>query len=96
MTLKYSLLWMLVGLIMLFIAIFPKAFLFMARLIGVEAPPNALFATLFFCTIVLLMFLTAVVSMQNSRITRLTQSLATLEKRVRELEARLNNTDDEP
>ncbi|MBE6763193.1 MAG: DUF2304 domain-containing protein [Ruminococcaceae bacterium] len=92
MTLKYSLLWMLVGLVMLFVAIFPEVFIWAARLIGVDVPSNALFAVLNFCMIVLLMFLTAVVSGQSNRLTRLTQSLALLEKRVRDLEALCGET----
>ena len=94
MTLKYSLLWMLVGVVMLLIGVFPEVFMWAARLIGVDVPSNALFAVLNFCMIVLLMFLTAVVSGQSNRITRLTQSLALLEKRVRELESERTTTDE--
>lgn len=89
LNLKYTLLWLFSGFIMLLLALFPDFLGFFAHMIGVEVPTNALFAVMFFCVIIILMSLTAIVSKLNERVKRLTQSLALLEKRVREEEDRL-------
>ena len=91
LNLKYTLLWILSGCVMLLLAVFPGILNWMATLLGIFEPTNALFATIFFCIIIILMSLTAIVSKQNERIKRLIQSQALLEKRVRKIE---NNSDD--
>ena len=88
LNLKYTLLWILSGLVMLLLAIFPGFLNWFSNLIGVYEPTNALFAIVFFCVIIILMSLTAIVSKLNEKNKRLIQSVALLEKRVRELEKR--------
>lgn len=87
---KYTLLWLASGFIMLILVVFPQLLQFFARLVGIADPMNALFSVVFFCIIMILMALTAIVSKQNNRNKDLVQSVALLEKRVRELE---ENTD---
>lgn len=87
LTTKYTLLWLLSGVLMLVMVVFPQLLPFFAGLFGFDVPANMLFAVIFFCIFVLLIFLTSVVTKLNERTTKLTQSLAILEKRVRELEA---------
>ena len=84
--LKYTLLWIFSGVLMLVLAVFPRLLDWFAALIGIYEPTNALFSLIFFCVIIILMSLTAIVSKQNERIKRLAQAVALLEKRVRELE----------
>lgn len=86
LNLKYTLLWLLSGIIMLVLAIFPQILDFFANLVGIYEPTNALFAVVFFCVIIILMSLTAIVSKLNEKSKRLIQSIALLEKRVRRLE----------
>lgn len=86
LNLKYTLLWMLSGVLMLLLAIFPQILTVFAKLVGIYEPTNALFAMIFFCMIVILMSLTAIVSKLNEKNKRLIQSFALLEKRVRILE----------
>lgn len=88
LTTKYTLLWIFAGVLMFIMVLFPQILTFFAGLIGFDVPANMLFAIIFFCIFVLLIFLTSVVTKLNDRVTRLTQSLALLEKRVRELEAK--------
>ena len=76
LNLKYTLLWLASGIIMLALAV----------LVGIYEPTNALFAFMFFCVIIILMSITAIVSKLNEKSKRLIQSVALLEKRVRELE----------
>ena len=84
--LKYSILWIISGLVMLILAVFPQLLDSFARLIGVYSTVNALFAALLFCGMALLVSLTAIVSKEKQEIVRLVQETALLEKRLRELE----------
>ncbi len=84
--LKYTLLWIFSGILMLVLALFPHLLDWLAALIGIYEPTNALFSLVFFCVIIILMSLTAIASKQNERTKRLAQAIALLEKRVRELE----------
>ena len=85
--LKYSLLWMFSGFVMLLLAVFPKILDWAAKIVGIASPVNALFAIALFCVIIILMSLTAIVSRLNDQLLQLAQSNALLEKRVRDLEA---------
>lgn len=86
LNLKYTLLWICSGMIMFVLAIFPELLDHFAGLVGVYDATNALFAMIFFCIIVILMSLTAIVSKLNEKCKRLIQSMALLEKRLREVE----------
>lgn len=86
LNLKYTLLWLMSGVIMLALAVFPQILGWLAALVGIYDPTNALFAFMFFCMIIILMSITAIVSKLNEKGKKLIQSVALLEKRVRELE----------
>lgn len=86
LNLKYTLLWILSGIVMLALSIFPQILNWMANLVGIYSPTNALFAVVSFCIIIILMSLTAIASRLNDKSKRLTQEMALLEKRIRELE----------
>lgn len=90
LNIKYTLLWIFSGFLMLVLTIFPGLITFFSKLVGIIEPTNALFAALLFCMIIILMSLTAVISKMNEQIKRLTQTIAMLEKRLRELEERAN------
>lgn len=85
LSLRYTLLWLFSGIIMLVFAVFPKLLVWFSNVVGVAIPTNALFAVLLFCMIMLNVSLTSIVSKQTEQIKRLTQSVALLEKRVREI-----------
>ena len=84
--LKYALLWMFSGLILLILAVFPGILDSFSRLIGVYSSVNALFAVLVGFIIILMISLTSIVSSEKREIVRLVQELSVLENRVRELE----------
>lgn len=86
LNLKYTLLWLLSGVIMLVLAVFPQILNWLAALVGIYDPTNALFAFMFFCVIIILMSLTAIVSKLNEKSKRVIQTLALMEKRVRDIE----------
>ena len=86
LALRYTLLWMLSGLVMLLVTIFPQILEGLTRLLGIQLLSNALFAILFFCVLMILISLSSIISKQNEYIKRLVQKTALLEKRLRELE----------
>lgn len=86
LNLKYTLLWIFSGIVMLLLAIFPQFLNWFSGLIGIYEPTNALFSIIFFCIIIILMSLTSIVSKMNEKIKRIIQTIALVEKRVRELE----------
>ncbi len=88
LTLRYALLWIFSDVLMLILAIFPRILPWFAGLVGIYDHTNALFATVFFCLILILMSLTSAISGLNEKVKTMAQSNALLEKRLRELEER--------
>ena len=91
--LKYSLLWLFSGVVMLLLALFPGILDRTAAIVGIASPVNALFAIVLFCVMIILMSLTAIVSRLNNQLLQLAQTNALLEKRVRELEAKVETNE---
>jgi len=84
--LKYTLLWLACGAVMLIMGIFPQTLNWISSIFGVYNPTNALFAIISLFLILLCLSLTVIVSRLNESVKRLTQRLALLEKRIREIE----------
>lgn len=84
--LKYTLLWIFSGLIMLVIVIFPNVIISITRLLGIVDVTNGLFALLLFFILIILISITGIVSNMKEKNRQLIQQCALLEKRVRELE----------
>lgn len=96
LNLKYTLLWIFSGVLMLMLSLFPKILILLAQFLGIYAPTNALFALIFFCVIIILMSLTAIVSKQNERIKQLAQKVALLDEQFRrQVERGTNGKKDE-
>ncbi len=89
LSLKYSLIWMLTGVIMAVFVVFPGLLDIIARFFGVHEPTNALFSIIIFCFMILLISLTSIVSAQTKRITTLIQEVAVNDKAIRELEKKV-------
>lgn len=86
LTLKYTLLWLLTGVVMLIFVVFPELLQSLASFIGAQTLMNTLYLLIIGFILVLLMMVTSIVSKQTERIAFLAQANAILEKRVRELE----------
>ncbi len=84
--LKYTLAWMIGGLVLAVFLIFPDVVLKLSDLIGVSNPVNAVFLLFAGVTLMLLLSLTSIVSQLSNRSRSLVQTVALLERRVRELE----------
>jgi len=85
-SLKYTLLWLISGLIMLLVSIFPGILVFISKIFGFQVASNALFTLMLGFFLIILLSLTSIVSRQTEKIKTLAQTIALLEKRVRELE----------
>lgn len=90
-SLKYTLLWIVAGIFMGILVIWPQLLLMIRRFVGIESNMNGLFVMAIGFIIMILMSITSIVSRQNEKIRKLTQVVAILEKRVRELEEAEND-----
>lgn len=93
MNLKYSLVWLLSGVVMLVCAAFPIVVHQVAKLFGVYSDVNIVFFVGVCFLLVIILSLTSIVSLLSDRLRSLTQTQALLEKRVRELEHKLEGKD---
>ena len=85
---RYALLWLGTAGVILAFAIWRDGLHELSRGLGIAYPPNALFALAMLFVIVLLLHFSTVISKLSDRSTTLTQRLALLEDRLRELERR--------
>ncbi|MGI6104564.1 MAG: DUF2304 domain-containing protein [Raoultibacter sp.] len=84
--LKYSLLWIALGLILLLCAIFPTPLYELSHLLGFETPANFIFFVGLFFLLAIALSLSAIASKQKLMIKNLTQEQALLEKRLKNIE----------
>lgn len=85
-SLKYTLLWLFAGAFMGILVIWPETLAKIIAIIGIESNMNGLFILAVAFVIVILMSITSIVSKQSDKIRSLTQTIAMMEKRIRELE----------
>ena len=86
--LKYTLLWLFTGLILLVLVVFPEILVWISACLNVQNGLNMLFMVMIAFVMIILMSITSIVSRQTEKIRVLTQENALLEKRVRDLENR--------
>lgn len=84
--LRYVLLWLVTGSVMVLLVVYPQIISWFFRWCGFQVFSNGLFAVLILFILLLLLAITSIVSGLNDKNRRLAQELALLEKRVRELE----------
>ena len=84
---RYALLWLLSGVVLLVLSTFRGLLEDVARSIGVEYPPSALFFIAFAFVLLLLLHFSVAVSRLADQSKVLAQRLALLEKRLRDVEA---------
>lgn len=86
LNLQYTLLWIFIGIVMLIITIFPQIIGNLALFIGIEVVSNMVFLLAGIFSLMLILYLTYIVSFMNERIIRISQMTALSEKRIRDLE----------
>lgn len=82
--LKYALLWMLIGVLLIFCAVFPHVVSRASHAVGIAMPSNFVFFVGLACLGGIALSLSVIVSRQANQIRRLLQSTALLEKRLRD------------
>lgn len=88
LNLKYTLLWIVAGLVMGILVIVPELLVFIIHVFGIQDNMNGLFIFAIGFIIMILLSLTSIASRQNRKIRTLTQEMSILDKKVRELEER--------
>ena len=83
---RYALLWLATAGVILFFAAWRSGLHNLSDALGIAYPPNALFVLAMLFVLVLLLHFSTVISKLSDRSTILTQRLALLEERLRELE----------
>jgi hypothetical protein len=83
---RYALLWLATAGVILVFAAWRSGLHDLSRALGVAYPPNALFVLAILFMLILLLHFSTVISKLSDRSTILTQRLALLEERIRELE----------
>lgn len=96
MSLNHSLLWIFTSLVLLVIAVFPDIAYWLSARLGIGLPVNLVYLSASFFSFILFIYLTNVVSREDRNTRRLTQHISLLEKRIRELEAKLGETGGNP
>lgn len=81
--LKYSLLWLLLAVVVLVVACFPRISYWLSGLLGFITPSNFIFFVGLFCLMAIALSLSVIVSRQTLRIKDLTQRIALLEHELR-------------
>lgn len=86
---RYAIMWFVLGVVLLFLALFPRVLVYLAEATGFELPSNFVF----FCAIVVLigvcLQLSSALGHAEERMRTLTEATALVEERVRELETML-------
>ena len=77
--LKYSLLWLVLCIALLFVALFPQVLFGLSEALGFEAPSNFIFFVGFFCLMAIVLSLSVIASKQTLKIKNLTQRIALIE-----------------
>ncbi len=86
LNLKYTLLWLVAGGVMGILVVVPELLTRLIRIFGIQDNMNGLFLFCIGFIILILLSLTSIASRQNRKLRTLTQELAILDKRVRDLE----------
>ncbi len=90
---KYAIIWLLSGLALLIFTLAPYTVLVLGDIFRVIDPVNFVFLLVFIFLIFNTLALTSIVSGFNIRITKLNQTTALLEKRIRELEGKCDKNE---
>jgi len=88
LALKYTLLWLVAGVVLAVMVIWPQSLTWFIHLLGITGNMNGLFILCIAFLMMILMSITSIVSRQAEKIKNLTQTIARMEKRIREVEER--------
>jgi hypothetical protein len=92
--LRYTLLWLFCTFLLFLLILFPQAMTWIGRLVGIQTTMNTLYIFLIGFLIILSLSLTSIVSIQMKEIKTLDQNIALNERRIRNLEEKLQIEDE--
>jgi hypothetical protein len=87
---EYSLLWLLTAVVLLALSLWRSSLDLIAKLMGIFYPPTALFVVGFGFVLLLLLYFSTIISQLSGENNSLTQRIAILDWRVRQLEEQIN------
>jgi hypothetical protein len=87
---EYSLLWLLTAVVLLALSLWSSSLDLIAKIVGIFYPPTALFVVGFGFVLLLLLYFSTIISKLSGENNNLTQRLAILDWRVRQLEEQIN------
>ncbi|WP_101807605.1 DUF2304 domain-containing protein [Paenibacillus pasadenensis] len=73
--LRYSMLWLILGIIFLILALIPSSFSTISKVMGIELPVNALFLITIFGNMIIIFYLTLVISKQTIKLKEISQEI---------------------
>lgn len=85
LNIKYSIIWILWSLLTLFMSIFPGSFYWLAGVLGIELPVNAVFLIMAALLYGLVFFVYVAISKHNEEIVKLTYEVSVLKKELEDL-----------
>lgn len=94
-SLKYTLMWLVAGVVMALLVIWPRLLIVCKKLVGIESNMNALFLMLIGFCIIILMAITSIVSGHTEKMRKIIQAMSIMEKRIRELEIKVHDLEQE-
>lgn len=80
---KFSILWIFLGIFIFLIGLFPEIIYLFSRLIGIEIPSNAVFLLMFFIIYCLVFYLYLKISKHNQELLNLNYEIAILKSKIR-------------
>ena len=84
--LRYTLLWILCGILMALMLLSPSGFTALINLLGITGTMNGLFLMFIALLIMICMSLTAIVSAQSRKLRALIQQMAIMDRKLQEME----------
>lgn len=88
--LKYTLLWLIAAVVLLIVILCPNLVYFISDILGIQTPINSAIVLGCMFIIMILITLTSIVSLLNRNLRVLTQEVALLQKKVKELSEKGN------
>lgn len=85
LNIKYSIIWILWGLLSLTMAVFPETYYTLTGLLGIEIPVNGVFLMMIGLLYVLTFYVYLMISKHNDEIIKLTYELVSCKKEIDEL-----------
>ena len=86
MNIRYAMIWIVLGVIMILMSLFPNSITSISKALGIQVGSNTVFLIYIFLLYCLTFYIYLKISLHNEEITDLNYEIAVLKKRIEELE----------